>query len=408
MSYDFEIVVKKLPEQAHITEFILSHPELSIEGKLHSKGGNPIVNRRVADGIESIMEIWGPDKVEAEDLDDIVARTVKPPCWLVRITVPAAEKDTVSLAEAMSIHIAQRCGGAVYDPQAEAMVWPKVNFRSSPLPRNEAIRVVDLGWYLPPSQSSVSMAQTFLRTTGRLCPQALPVRFGVYHPLQGKLRPGDEQPFLDAIEEIVREGHAEMLELKSKTPCLGGTLWFPSRRNDPRMSGTSNYVDLKMSFDGRVVESDSQWCERIVSLFIELAANLKAFYGHGYVERGVFASRRGLGYGAESEHYPTPAGRWRGIPSVPYWLNWFGGPYFPLLEGSLRGGEVSRFPNGVLARFGSKPMDLDGLRNSRLSVPLDLVSEMRRAVKETRFPSGLVHRHEYWETNPAKFVPDID
>lgn len=408
MGYDLEVFTKKCPEHAHIAEFVDSHAGLSLEGKLESPESNIIVSRMTDRGTEAIVEVWGPDKAESEDLEDIVAESLRPPCWLVQVTVPAPQVDTLKLAESMVTHLAQRCDGIVYDPQAEAIVWPRVKLgsptRSS---RNERIRVVTLTWYLPASQASTSMVRTFLRTVGKLCPQALPTRFGEYHPLQGKLKPGEEQPFVDSVEEILQNERSDMIELRSKAPCFGGFLWIPSHRPDLGKLQRSRDVTLELNFDGRVVESDSKSCEKIVELFVELARNLRAFYANGYVERGVFASRGGLGYDEKSEQYPKPAGRWKGIPSVPYWLSWFGNPYFSLIKNALEGPEAFHFEDGILVRYGAKPRDLDQLQNSHLRLPPELVSDMRLNVVETKYPSGVIMRHNQWEASPAKVVPNM-
>jgi hypothetical protein len=409
LGYDLEVFTKKHPEHAHVAEFVDSHAGLSLEGKLEPPESNIIVSRMTDAGSEAIVEIWGPDNAESEDLADIVAETIRPPYWLVQVAAPAPQADTVKLAESIATHVAQRCDGIVYDPQAEAIVWPKVNVVSpSRSSRNERIRIVTLTWYLPASQASTSMARTFLRTVGNLCPRAVPTRFGVYHPLQGKLRPGEEQPFVDSVEEILQSERSDMIELRSKAPCFGGYLWIPSRRPDLGKMQRSRDVTLELNFDGRVIESDPKSCEKIVELFVELARSLKAFYANGYVERGVFASRGGLGYDEESEQYPKPAGRWKGIPSVPYWLNWFGDPYFGLVKNALDSPEASHFEDGILIRLGAKPRDFDQLRNSHLRLPPELVSDMRINVVETRYPSGITMRHNEWEASLAKSVPDMD
>jgi len=409
LTYDLEVVTKRRPEHSHLVEFIRPHPGLFLDGKLASSESNVAVGRKTEMGVEAILELWGPDRAQSEDLEDVVNQMIQPPYWLVRITVPAAQEDTLQLAEAIATHIAQRCEGVVYDPQAGSMVWPKVKFASpSRSSGSDRVRVVRLGWYSPSSQVSTSMARTFLRTVGRLCPQALPVRFGTYHPLQGRLKTGEEQPFLDSVEEVIQKGRSEMLELRAKSPCFGGILWIPSRGDDTGKIQRARDVHLALDFDGRIIESDSDWCEKLVVLFVELARNLKAFYANGYVERGVFASRRGLGYDGESEQYPTPAGRWKGIPSVPYWLSWFGDPYFPLVRGAPEGPEVFHFQDGVLVRLATKPQDLDGLQNTHLRLPPELVSDMKLVVAETKYPSGVTVRQNRWEASPAKVVPNLD
>jgi hypothetical protein len=408
LGYDLDVITKNRPAHSQVAEFIQSHSKLFVEGELDPQH-NLVVNRRVGEGHETIIELWGPDNAEPEDLENVVVQTIKPPYWLLRITVPAVQKDTLQLAEEIAAYIARSCEGVVYDPQAGAITWPKAKFENSPKSLGrERIRALALNWYLPSSQASISMARNFLRTVGSLCPEAFPSRFGLYHPLQGKMKSGEEQPFLDMVGSILQKGRADMLELRSRRPCFGGILWIPRTRGDrPQNIRMSDYVNLVLDFDGRVIESDPEWLERIVELFHQLASSLKAFYANAYVQRRVFASRGSLSYDGQSERYPRPMGRWVGIPSVPYWLSWFGPPYFLMVRDTLKGSTVSQFQDGILVRIGSKPQDLDQLQNSHLNLPPYLVSDMKLVSHQIKFPNGKTMLDDRWEASPAKVVPDI-
>src|SRR5436309_13010763 len=120
---------------------------------------------------------------------------------MVEISVPAGgEGDDVPDAEALARYIAQRCKGVIYDPQAGAGVWPKPIAKSRPIPRQkEKIRLINLDWYLPRSQASLSTARKFLLILRELCPEAVPRRFGSYEPLQGGMEHDEEDPILDAF-----------------------------------------------------------------------------------------------------------------------------------------------------------------------------------------------------------------
>jgi len=76
--------------------------------------------------------VWGSSRVESEDLEQEVISLVQPPRWLVQISVPA--EDDITNAEALASHIAQRCKGVVYDPQADGVIWPKLVAKTGPSP----------------------------------------------------------------------------------------------------------------------------------------------------------------------------------------------------------------------------------------------------------------------------------
>ena len=424
MSHDLEIVVSIRPQHFLLEEFIALHNSLSISGQLGSETGNVIVYRRGGKTeLVASFEVWGPSKVEPEDLEESVVSLVAAPRWMVEISVPAGgEGDDVPDAEALARYIAQRCKGVIYDPQAGAVVWPKPIAKSRPIPRQkEKIRLINLDWYLPRSQASLSTARNFLLILRELCPEAVPRRFGSYEPLQGRMEPDEEDPFLNAfLEECLREVGGGLF-FSSGPPCFGGHIFTPHKK----ITETSPFLDVvhvSLNCDGRVLDAIPDWCDKIVRLFAELAERLKAFYAHGYVERGVYASRRGIGYGGDSEHYPLPRGRWVGIPSTPVWLAWFGGPYKPLVEASLKSSEYVSKPEGIFVRMGPSPLDLDELQGRTIRIPQELVARMQRKVKEVGMKRTLRSRiwltttlrrprrikYVDWEATPAKFVPALD
>jgi hypothetical protein len=408
LSHDLEIVTSIKPVHSLLEKFIATRNNLTIQGKLGSDAGNVIVYRKERNALVASFEVWGPSKAESEDLEESVVSIVQPPRWVTQISVPAGgEKDDRTSAEELARYIAERCTGVVYDPQVAAVTWPKViDQRRSMRSQEERIRLVKLDWYLPKGQASESMAHTLLRCLREICPEALPVRFGSYEPLQGRMEPNEDDPFLKAFrEECLREVGGGLF-FQCKSPCFAGHIFTP-RKKVVEESPILQEVHVSLDFDGRVLQTKGEWCDKIVTLFGDLAKYLKAFYACAYIERGVIASRRGLGYDGESEHYPLPRGRWVGVPSTPTWLSWFGGPYKSLVEESLKGAGCESSPEGILVRIGPWPMDLDELQGKMVRLPDHLVAKMEQRVKETKTKTT-TFRWVDWEATPAGFIPGLD
>jgi len=139
-----------------------------------------------------------------------------------------------------------------------------------------------------------------------------------------------------------------------------------------------------MEFDAGTVSSDKSTCERVVTLFKQVAKRLQSFYARGYVERRFSWYRsEPVDVPQVTELYPAALGyEWMGIPAEPAWLSWFGRPYTPFLAQPLKalGPEVS--DDGIFVRLGSKPADLRQLRNSGTKLPKDLL------VKRAEHDSG--------------------
>ena len=129
MTYDLEVVTKRRPEHSHLMEFIRPHVGLFLDDKLASSRSNITISRKTDLGVEAILEIWGPDRAQSEDLEDVVTQTIQLTLLAGSIPIPAAQEDTLRLAEAIATPIARRCERVVYHPQAQSIVWPKGSSR---------------------------------------------------------------------------------------------------------------------------------------------------------------------------------------------------------------------------------------------------------------------------------------
>src|SRR5687767_10545360 len=112
-------------------------------------------DRPVVGAPTGLFTVDGPHAVEIEDLPEVLASAVLAPRFLVEISLPAAatEKDR-SAAIRLARALAERFGGAVYDPQADALAWPKGRKRAYIASvAEERIRVVELSWYVADAAS---------------------------------------------------------------------------------------------------------------------------------------------------------------------------------------------------------------------------------------------------------------
>jgi hypothetical protein len=286
-------------------------------------------------------------------------------------------------------YIADTWQGAVYDPQEDKVIWPKRRQQRYVAPVEEQrIRLVGVEWFLPMSQSSSNTPRTLLNSLRRICPEALPTRFGTCEPPQHRLET-DEELFIGTWESANAVEWGDSFFWRSKSPCYGGHICFPDRRDQYKPEGAERAVHLSMNLDGRALTADSRWCETVVSLTLELARKLKAFYALGYVQRNVIA-RRGIWFDGKSEPSPTLPGKWwLGLPQRPAWLVWFGAGYAEVLQANLEHMASAITPDGMLLRFGQKPMDSDELTGVFPLLPRFLIA---REEGETHKPAQEIPR----------------
>ena len=207
MSYDLTIATREKPIQLYLQEFAAARSGLTYEGRLGEEFSNVIITVRDKPGLDAFVELYSPVRaIESEDIDEGLAALVTPPCWLTELGVPGFTKRGIEVAKELARHIAERCQGAVLDPQVGSVIWAV----SPPEPpqsrsKDERIREVNLEWYLPPSRAAPDTGLIFLATLRRHCQEAVPVRLGKFEPLQGRLESSRDEPFFAAWSDTGRD-----------------------------------------------------------------------------------------------------------------------------------------------------------------------------------------------------------
>src|SRR5215212_8869124 len=137
------------------------------------------------------VSVDGPLEVEDEDLPEVVAGALLVCRWTVQISVPAgATKGDVRRAERLARALAKESSGLVYDPQEDAIVWPRsVKRLREPVvsrDRDDDGRTLELTW-LVARRLDARDGHALVDILQRDLPEALPRRFGGYEPPQGRL-----------------------------------------------------------------------------------------------------------------------------------------------------------------------------------------------------------------------------
>lgn len=135
-----------------------------------------------------------------------------------------------------------------------------------------------------------------------------------------------------------------------------------------------------------------------------------AFYGAGYITRGVLAGARGAQwYGRDTENFARDwivGPWWSGLPAKATWLSWYGAPYREAVASALGARAIHRGP-GLLVRLGPQPLDSDEASSQALDLPPDVIAGMtphygRVPLKETGKPALL-----FYKRSPAKVIPPL-
>ncbi|HYH88529.1 MAG TPA: hypothetical protein VEX67_04815 [Solirubrobacteraceae bacterium] len=310
------------------------------------------------DGLEAPdgVTVDGPVAAEPDDLAEALAAAVLAPRWLTTLSVPydASQRRRDAL-RSLARRLAQEHEGAAYDPQEDAVFFPRGRPKRVPAGKAEKTSIVRLAWYLD-AERWAQAPGVLLHAIERRCPEALPTRYGVYEPPQGRYDPTAP----DAFTALARDDSSFWF---ASRPFFGGDSSPPER-------GTGK---LAVQVDWRVLDTDPRWRETVVDLFAGAASALGAFYAEAWVEPGWEVSRNNrLWITAGRKTRGSALGRdgWEGLPAEPAWLTWFGGRYCEPVAAALAEAtprrrrllgrpapppSVDARPEGLLVRLGEQP-----------------------------------------------------
>ena len=347
--------------------------------------------------------IDAPVGVELEDLPEALAAAVLAPRFLIEISVPAAARDADRRRAAkLARQIARDGKGAVFDPQEDAVVWPKKRARTYVAPAgDERIREITLVWFVGGS-AGPDVGRALLDGLRTACPDAMPRRYGDYEPLQHKLESGGEPGFIDFWAKIA--SHGGMFFWKTLAPCFGATVGFPFSNYDP--PGHRRCTSIDLSFDGRALHADVRWREAIAALLPAVARRIGAGYAAGYVCRNVIAKRGSTWFTQDTEHVAMPGASFTGLPPGPTWLAWFGPAYTPYVAASFAGRATPAADGTLFFRAGHEPMDADQLAGHFPDLPAALRSHLEtdeEYVKRNGRPPSRGEERRYLV--PAEHIP---
>jgi hypothetical protein len=167
----------------------------------------------------------------------------------------------------------------VYDPQEDRIAWPRRRRHYRPPAAEERIRLLNVEWFFPPSRRQ-ALPDRWLELASRILKEALPRRYGDFEPLQHRV---DESGLKDIgafWREQAKTPYGGHFFWSATPPCFGGSTRFPDPREPaPRWApSAARYIGLSADFDGRALEGDEPWRDAVVAVFVEVAAEIGAFY----------------------------------------------------------------------------------------------------------------------------------
>ncbi|MEK6719101.1 MAG: hypothetical protein AABZ33_00365 [Chloroflexota bacterium] len=392
MSYDIQLATARKPAPEHVEDWIRTRSDIRVSDATGPNGMGLVIHRRGLFRRGAIATADGPIHAEAGDLSDTLLSGLLSPRWLMEFQLHGSSvQSDLPVIEALAIHLARACDGAVFDPQRELLLWPVTPVREAVRRSDRRIPLITLKWFLPTSRLVSPLPSELLEVLRDVCPKALPRRYGTYEPLQHRFEgDGADAAFAAFWDEEATVVHGSTFFWTTTRPVLGGSATLPDQRDIYRPPGVRRVASLDLDIDGSTVGSQPAWLERTVEVFRAVAERFDAVFAHAYVRRNVLLKRQ-IWFTPDSEQYPLPKGGWfRGLPAVPTWLAWYGPAYRTEIEASLPEAVTTRVGPALLVRWGNEPMNLDALR----SVP--------------QLDPRLVVPDPEADGRPAEFVPQLE
>lgn len=375
MSYDFLVVTRRRPPADTIEAYALAAQiNVDLTGVFRA-GSNVLVSN--LDHAGRTVDVDGPQRVAVDDLDDVVAGSVRGPKWQVEIHLPGGFDDGADgWALDLAVHIARSSDGVVFDPQRETVVWPTGITPRGRGAADERIRTIHVEWIVPWSRVPEDMPVRWLGVLREVWPNALPTRFGTYEPFQGRLDRDGDDGFSAEWRSVEQHPWGGLLFTKGVAPCFGGSIQIPDRRGEQIPCLT---IDLKA--DARPFHRDPTAADRIVDSLRDICGRFRAIYGDVTVRRNWILGRGRLWSDGTTEHSSSPlrrGGLFGGLPAVRPWVAWYGPEYAPLIRPVFA--DAATDPGGgILVRHGRLPMDVDELAGTP-RIPFELIGPIARTV----------------------------
>jgi hypothetical protein len=228
--------------------------------------------------------------------------------------------------------LADDVDAAVYDGEVLRTPLSGVPRATRPV-KDELVETLKLVWYgYSGAQSDPLMA--WWESARRWFPEASPRRFGEWEPLQGMV----SEVGFDGLQRAWRDARQpSLLFTCAQLPAIEADLTTPTGMAAVRDGAWS----LRLSLLAEPI-SDVARRGRLERFFVSVAEASGAVYATGQVTGGwIWSGRKLWGNGKTERAFSswTQYGGFAGLAPMPMWWSWFGGPYRPLLEGSLRRAE---------------------------------------------------------------------
>lgn len=315
-------------------------------------------------------------------------------------TVADSSERTNTLAELLARQLADRGLGVVLDcnlgqisyicPSAE----PPANLVSP-----DKKQLLEIEWSIGGKTKPKDFMPKVLTLWQKLEPRFLPLQYGIDGEIDCPISGNN-------YDQLIKK-----LERKPKEPPLAvrwygeSPVQFGSFRHAEDETGYKRLPArfrprhlLTLQIDMVPFEKEADFSAKFQEFFRQTAIEANAFFASAIVIRTGNAASGWPQYIVDD--YSLSVGPWwEGLPSLPYWLGWYGSSYYPLVKESLASvPEAREYPEqGILLKLDDFPQNLSQLTGKFPDLPKELI-----LVETTSQVQGTIRSRSY---EPAMIIP---
>lgn len=318
------------------------------------KSGNAPGSVQVLRGVKRgySFTVDGPFTVRPEDVPEEVSTVLSNAETMFQVLVEGTVDAEIPHGVRFARNLAKACHGLVLDEQTSE-VWPvprkpkdDLSWVPKVYPRVDA---VEFAWYCLADEMPPDLPQRYLRLAGEFIPQALPVRFGTYYPLQGDFARDGAGGFTKAWEELV----GNWLDLNTTYPVT----WASMGSVRDTVSGDVRHI--RMTVAGEAL-GDTDFRAAMKEFFVRFSIESRAFHATAEVLHNYTLERNELRsdvWDPERFRYSSLRGyQWAGLKPHPLWWMWFGPLYSGIVRPHLTG-RLEEHPEGIFHAWTEAPAD---------------------------------------------------
>jgi hypothetical protein len=248
-------------------------------------------------------------RIEPEDMPDEVAGSLPGLQFLTRFYLEGDQSPRqVASAKSIAKRIARSIHGIVVDPQEDLLLLPSGIKRMERPERDERFTILKFTWWFFDDSPLISDSgpEALLNLIEKTLPELLPARYGLFEPLEYKLKETGRKHLLKFLTAEFRNG---LIWKPAKGFSLH--LGFPKPLGASWRSFRTNYIAV--SVDASLL-CQPGWQTQLRLFWVGMSALIQPIYGDVRALKGQPRSGWYLPNDPQLEEHPVRSWFWRGVP----------------------------------------------------------------------------------------------